>query len=124
MLAPNEVCRFIDKAALVTQKIQKEYKRRSKGSSFRIAKGITIHSGGGTTTPIEHTVTEYTQGFIYITDQRIIFVAQEKSFEKKIKNLTAVVPYSDAVGLQYGSQMYNLLVPQSDLLVNVLHMLY
>lgn len=124
MLGKNETCRFIDKAVLVTQKTQKEYKRRSNGSSIRVAKGFTVHTGGGTTTPIEHTVNEYTQGFIYVTDKRIIFVAQEKSFEKKIKNLTAVVPYSDAVGLQYGSQTFNIMVPQSDLIVDVLHMLY
>lgn len=124
MLGKNEICRFIDRAVLITQKTQKEYRRRSNGSSFRVAKGFTIHSGGGTTTPIEHVVTEYTQGFIYVTDIRIIFVAQEKTFEKKVKNLTAVVPYNDAVGLQYGSQTFNLIVPQSDLMVAVLHIIY
>lgn len=121
LLGENEICRFIDRAALVTQKVTKRYRHQANGTSFKVMKGITLRTGGGTSTPIEEKVTEYTQGFIYVTDLRIIFVAQEKGFEKKIKNLTAVVPYSNGVGLQYGNQTYNLLTPQPDLLVQVIH---
>lgn len=124
MLGNNEICHFIDRAALITQRKNKKYESRRTGGTYRIMKGVTIHSGKGTTTPIEEIETEYTQGVIYVTDSRIVFVAQEKAFEKKIKNLTAVVPYTDAVSLQYGSQTYNLMIPQSDLLANVIQLLY
>lgn len=45
---------------------------------------------------------------VLVTNERIIFVAPEHGFEKKVKNLTAVIPDTDAVVLQFGSQTINL----------------
>jgi hypothetical protein len=46
-------------------------------------------------------------------------VAPEHGFEKKIKNLTAVIPYNDAVALQFGSQTINLMMPKPQLMAMV-----
>lgn len=124
MLGKNEICRYIERAALVKQKKKTRYESRRSGGSFRVTKSYTHHTGRTQSVPIETIRTEYTEGIIYVTDTRIIFVAKENAFEKKIKNLTAVVPYTDAVGLQYGSQTINILVPEADLLARVLQMLY
>ena len=51
-------------------------------------------------------------------------MAPENGFEKKIKNLTAVIPYSDAAALQFGDQTITVMLPQSRLMAMVLKMVY
>lgn len=65
---------------------------------------------------------EFKEGVVFVTNQRIIFVAPENGFEKKIKNLTAVIPYNDAVALQFGSQTITIMLPQAQLMAMVLQM--
>lgn len=122
MLEQNEICHFMDRAALVLKKREKSYRSTRSGSSYRLTKNITIHSGGGTSTPIEQEWYEFKKGVVFVTNQRIIFVASENGFEKKIKNLTSVVPYSDGVDLQFGSQTITLMLPEGQLMARVLHM--
>lgn len=67
---------------------------------------------------------EYKEGVIFVTNQRIIFVASENGFEKKVKNLTAIIPYSDAVSLQFNSQTITVMLPQAQLMAMVLQMVH
>lgn len=113
ILSSGEACHFVDKSCLVTQKPVRHYQRKNSGMSFRVMKGVTYHTGSGESHPIEQQIPVYTPGYLYITNKRIVFVAREKSFEKKLTNLTAITPYSDAVGLQFASKTYNLLLPNA-----------
>ena len=123
MLAKNETCHFMDKAALVVKKTEKSYQSRRHGSSYRVTKGFTLYSSNGSTKPIVQEWYEYKEGVIFVTNQRIIFVAPENGFEKKIKNLSAVIPYTDAVSLQFGSRTLTVMMPDSRLMVMILQML-
>ena len=111
ILSSGETCHFVDKSCLMTQKTVRHYQRKNRGMSFRVMKGVTYHTGGGESHPIEQQVPVYTPGYLYITNKRVIFVAREKSFEKKLTSLTAITPYSDAIGLQFASKTFNLLLP-------------
>lgn len=113
ILASGEICHFVDKACQVTQKTIRHTRHRSRGTSFRIAKGITYHTGGGLSSPVEEVIPVYTPGYLYITNKRIIFTAREKAFDKKLSALSALTPYCDAVGLQFGSKTFNLLLPSA-----------
>lgn len=124
MLAKNETCHFMDRAALVVKKTEKTYQSRRHGSSYRVTKGFTLHSSNGNTKPIVQEWYEYKEGVIFVTNQRIIFVAPENGFEKKVKNLTAVIPYSDAVSLQFSSQTITVMLPQAQLMAMVLQMVH
>lgn len=124
MLGKNEICHFMDKAALAVQKSEKIYKSRRNGGSYRVTKNFTIRSGGSTTRPVEQSWYEFKEGVIFVTNERIIFVAPEDGFEKKINNLTAVIPYSDAIALQFGSQTITVMLPQSQLMAMVLKMVH
>lgn len=110
MLAPGEVCHYVDKACLITKKTLRHYRNRNQGMSFRVMKGVTYRTGGGETHPIEEEVPVFTGGYLYFTNQRVIFVARDKAFEKKLNSLTAVTPYSDALTLQFGSKAFSLLL--------------
>ena len=113
ILISGEVCHFVDKSCLLTQKTIRHTRHRNSGTSFRIAKGITYHTGGGLSSPVEEVIPVYTPGYLYITNKRVIFTAREKAFDKKLSVLSALTPYSDAVGLQFGSRTFNLLVPSA-----------
>lgn len=95
---------FYDKAALAVKQKERSYSSRRSGSSNKVTKNWTMHNTHGTTRPIDQEWFEFKEGVVFVTNERIIFVAPEHGFEKKIKNLTAVIPYTDAVALQFGSQ--------------------
>jgi hypothetical protein len=124
ILSQGEYCHFVDKASLTIEKnVTTHYEGRSSGWSFRVMKGLSYRIGGFRGVPVREIVQDYTKGILYITNRRIIFVAQANGFDKKIKNITAVVPYSNAVGLQFGSKTYNLLLPQPELAAMTLQIL-
>lgn len=122
MLAKNETCHFMDKAALAVKQKEKSYHSRRSGGSYKLTKNYTMHSSNSNTKPVEQEWYEYKEGVVFVTNQRIIFVAPEHGFEKKIKNLTAIVPYSDAISLQFGSQTITIMLPQAQLMAMVLKM--
>ncbi len=123
MLGKNETCHFMDKAALAIKKKEKTYRTHRTGSSYRVTKNWTVHSTNGRARPVEQEWYEFKEGVVFVTNERIIFVAPENGFEKKVKNLTAVIPYSDAIALQFGSQTINLMMPQSQLMAMVLKLI-
>ena len=59
-----------------------------------------------------------------ITNQRVIFVSPENGFEKNLRMLTAIIPYSDAITLQFGSHTITLILPDSQLMAMVLKMVH
>lgn len=123
ILSSGETCHFVDKSCLVTQKTVRHYQRKNNGMSFRVMKGVTYHTGGGESHPIEQQIPVYTLGYLYITNKRVVFAAREKSFEKKLTSLTTITLYSDAVGLQFASKTYNLLLPNAYMAQRVLEIL-
>ena len=111
VLSNGEVCHYIDEACLVTKKIERHYQRRNNGMSFKIAKGMYYHTGDSNSHPIEYEVPVYTKGYLYITNKRIVFTSREKGFDKKLTAISSITPYSDAIGIQSGEKIYNLLLP-------------
>ncbi len=124
MLGQKEICHFMDRAALAVKQKERSYQTRRTGSSYRVTKNWTMHSTNGRARPIDQEWYEFKEGVVFVTNERIIFVAPEHGFEKKIKNLTAVIPYNDAIALQFSSQTINLMLPQSQLMAMVLQMIH
>lgn len=110
ILSAGEVCHFVDMGAALTEK--KKYRRVHSGGSYHMWKGYTAHLGHSESVPISQP--EYTKGVFYITNKRVIFVAAKNGFDKKLDKITAVTPYTDAIGLQFGSKTYNILLPDSE----------
>ena len=76
----------------------------------------------GVAKPIEHGELVQHRGILYVTNQRIVFQASEKGFDKTYRYLTAVTPYVDACELQFGSKTYNMYVDDGNLLYEVLQL--
>lgn len=123
ILTKGEECHFIERAILVTEKIQKHYEGSSNGYSIRIIKNVTYRTGKNKGRPVEEIVKEKTKGLVYITDKRIIFLADKNAFEKKYSTLTACAPDSNMIKLQFGTKTFNFIIPNSGAMSSVINMI-
>lgn len=73
---------FVDKNRIIG------YTGRSKGISVRVAKGITLRTGGSASKPIRGSVRNHNQGDLVITSKRIIFIGKDDSFDYAINKLS------------------------------------
>ena len=123
MLSAGETVHFLERAILYIEKTVTQSTRQASGMSFRVMKGMTYHTGRGQTTPVQKTVAEQAKGTLYITNKRVVFAAKQNGFEKKVKSLTTITPYMDAIQLQFGGTSYSLLLPDGNLAFVVIQLL-
>lgn len=99
LLARNEHLLWsYDNVKMFQEKIEKEYSGRRSGWSYRIAKGLTYHSGGTKLKPIEHSyMKEEGIGILYITDMHLIFQSNTSAIKVPYKKLVGITPYSDGI---------------------------
>ncbi len=106
-LKNGERVHFIDKAMNMEEKTKKTFQHIGF-STPGLFKGNRISYGRGK--PIEKQENVFHAGILYITNRRIVFQAKENGFDKEFKHLTTIVPYNNAVDLQFGNKSYTLLV--------------
>lgn len=123
MLSDGEECHFSERAIIVTEKKRRRYVGRSNGFSFRVCRGVTYRTGQNRGTPIEETYTEKNKGLLYVTNKRIIFVSDKNAFDKKLKSLTAITPYSNAVQFQFSSKTYTVMVPDGGIINSLISLI-
>ena len=116
-LKDGEVCSYIDKAILNIH-VKKRMNRHVGHSSPGFFKGTRFHSG--LSKPIEYEEIQQQKGILYITNKRVIFQAPANAFDKQHKNLSSVAPFSNAIVLQYGEKVYELIVPDGSIVNHVL----
>lgn len=110
ILQKNEVCHYFTLA----------YRNESKeeiightggygGVSVRVAKGVTLHSGGVQSQPIKQNVSHSYKGILYITNKRVVFVGLEgsnKNFNIPYNKLISAIKYKDGVSFQLENKSY------------------
>lgn len=87
------------------------------GGSVRIAKGLSVHTGGGSSRTIYGDVATQYPGELVITNERVIFISNQKAFELSHNNITAATAYQDGSSFQSKNTSYVLLIPRPDLAV-------
>lgn len=114
LLKPDEVCHYQSFAKVGIVKNQVTGRTGGYGGvSFRIAKGVTLHSGSSGGKSIRENVLYTYPGIFSMTNQRIIMTG-EKGFEYPIAKLTAMTPYQGKSGitLQFGKISHSLLMSE------------
>lgn len=112
ILKPGEVCHY--QAAATTMLAKNEvvgHTNGYRGASIRVAKGLTLHTGGGRGQAIRQNIIYRYPGMFTITSQRIIMTG-EKGFDNQIEKLTALTTYIDGVTLQFGNSTYTILMDE------------
>lgn len=122
LMTKGEKCHFVERAILITEKVSRHYEGRSNGYSVKLTKHVTYRTGKNKGVPVEDMTQIKTKGLIYVTSKRIIFVADKNAFDKKCSSLTACVPYSNAVKLQFGTKTFTLMVPNGGAINDVVNM--
>lgn len=110
VLKDGEICHY--QGAAHTEKNSTRiagYTSQHAGGSVRIAKGLSVHTGGTERQAVRETLTEKSNGILYITNKRIIFIAPKNAFDKPISSLTAYVPNQGHISLLFGNQSYDLI---------------
>ena len=82
------------------------------GASVRIAKGLSVHTGRYSGTPVYGDVIQDFSGELIITTQRIIFTSRDKGFEISFAKLTNYSLEGVGVIFQTGSKVYYLSLPR------------
>lgn len=112
LLKPGELVRYACLATLFVTKTKSLGRTGGGGGvSFRVAKGVTVRTGGGASKTIYGDVTEKYDGKLFITNFRLVFLHNQKGFEQPMSKLTGLTPYSDGMELQFGSKTYSLAMP-------------
>lgn len=93
------------------------------GVRVRVAKGISVGTGGGASQTIYGQVTEKYHGTIILTNKRIIFIHNQKGFECKLPALTAITTADGCIVVQTGTKTYQFSVARQDLFASALSML-
>ena len=89
------------------------YKSSSRGSSMRVMKGYSIHKSTGQSKAIRETVrTEY-PGRLFITNQRIVFLAERYGFDIGFDKLSNITMYDEYLEVFSGSRFYRVYTPHT-----------
>ena len=116
LLEEGEVAHYYAPATKIVTK-NKAVGRTGSGAGVRVrvAKGVSVSTGGGSSRTVYGEVTETYSG-------AIVFIHNQAGFECKISALTAVTPVDGFVVVQAGSKTYQFSVARQDLFVSALSM--
>lgn len=121
VLADGETCHYCGPATFVkTKNVVVGYSSGHAGASIRVAKGMSIRTGGSKGAPIRGDVQERTNGVLSITNRRVVFSANKGAFDKKLASLSAVTPYSNGIAFQFGETQYPLETKEPEYVYQIL----
>lgn len=125
-LQPGEKCYFYSKVQLIDRKVVKDYLRKSIGASMPgLFKGDRWGSGFSWKKEVgEHEERSAYTGMLYVTSKRTIFVEKTKGFDKRHTSISAIMPYSDGIEIQYGSKTYLLMTEDAVQLYELYELLH
>ena len=125
-LQPGEKCYFYSMVQLIDMKIVKDYLHTSFGTSMPgLFKGDRLGSGISWRKEIgEHEERSSYTGMLYVTSKRTIFVEKTKGFDKRHTSISAIMPYSDGIEIQYGSKTYLLMTDDAMQLYELYEMMH
>jgi len=107
ILQAGEMCHYAEQAVRLEPKtVTTGYTGGYAGVSFRVAKGVSLHTGGTSRKAIKENIMQKYQGQIYITNKRIVFVAQQKGFSMPLNKLVTVTLFSNAYQLHKDEVTY------------------
>lgn len=113
-LNPGEACYFEGEGfSYQTKDIVEGYKHNSHGSSLRVMKGYSIHKSKGQSDVIRKNVkTEY-PGRLFITNERLVFLAEKCGFDIGFDKLSNIAMYDEYLEVLAGSRFYRVYTPHT-----------
>ncbi len=123
-LLNNEICFYKQVASAYHQKnIVIGSSGKTTGMNIRIAKGISVRTGGGRSRVIRKDVVETFVGTLYITNYRIILLAPKCGFDLYVSKINQLTYNNDGFQIYHGSKCYNVLTCDVDNIQAVIQLL-
>ena len=105
----DEACYYEGIAtAYHTKNIVTGYRRNSSGYSVRAMKGVSLHNSSGTSNAIRKTISTPYPGRLFITNERIVFLAEKYGFDIDFNKLSNISVYNKYLEVFAGSKFYRL----------------
>lgn len=115
-LKNGETCHYADRAIYEKRTVSKRRIRKNRGYSVPgLFKGTRIYLGNGESEYVEDEKFSTIKGVLYVTNRRIIFVADHDGFDRKTDDLVAVTPYANCIEFQFNKETLKLFVPDGNL---------
>lgn len=120
----NDTLHYLESVTLIESKNKVVgHTGKSAGLSLRVAKGVTLRTGGYGGNAIYDDVVTTFNGKMAVTNDKIIFVNQGKGFEIKLNNISLIEPYEDGVVIQAKTKSYPLLLDEPRYFMELIRML-
>lgn len=98
LLKNGEICYFYEVSELIEEKTVSTRVGGYSGVSVRVAKGVTLHTGGSRGHTLKHAEKTITDtGMLVITNKRIIFSGQKKTISIPYSKVVVIIKYDDAI---------------------------
>ena len=111
VLGEGEVAHFFGPARRYITKTKAVGRTGSGGGvSVRVAKGVSLRTGGGASQTVYNDVTDSFVGQVILTNRRIVFLAKQNGFDCKLDAISAITPEGDRLMIQAGAKTYRLTV--------------
>ena len=123
ILNASETCHYSQDAYYLETKNVVVGRKSTGGTRSTTFLGVRYSSSGTQSQSIRGDVTTRTEGILTITSERIIFSARKGAFNKKITELTTLVPEGNTIGFQFGEKYYALQTNTADLIVAMIKIL-
>lgn len=121
LLSNGEICHYSGTATFVkTKNVVVGYSGGSRGSTIRIAKGMSVRVGAHKASPIRDDVQERTEGVLSITNKRVVFSGNKGAFDEKISTLSTITPYKNGIAFQFNDKQYPLETKESEYIYEIL----
>lgn len=113
-LRPDEACYFEGEGYSYHSKdVVSGYRHSSYGNSMRVMRGYSIRRSSGRSDAIRKTVkTEY-PGRLFITNERIVFLAERYGFDIGFDGLSNITMYNEYLEVFAGSKFYRVFTPHT-----------
>lgn len=125
LMRPGETCYYQAEASTLVVKNQVVgHTANGSGVSVRVAKGVTLHSGGSRGHSIRGNVAYTYPGLFTMTNQRFVMTG-EKGFEHPIEKVTSITPYNGFEGItfQFGRSSYTLLMREPFIIPKIIDLI-
>ncbi len=113
-LKPYEVCLFEGEGfSCHSKEVVSGYRYSSHGSSMRVMRGCSAYRSSGQRDVIRKTVKTDYPGRLFITNERIVFLAERYGFDIGFDKLSNITVYKKYIEVFAGSKFYRVFTPHT-----------
>ena len=123
-LKKDEVCFYMEKAQSIKIKnVVTHYESGNTGLNIKLSKNISYHTGKNIGKAIRENVYERYPATLYITNMRIILIAEKYGFDLRIDKILSTQVRTDGLIFQIGEKTYSVLTDDVEFIIKLFNLM-